>query len=115
MLRKHFWSGTLAYKSTLEKQYFSVSEPKVEVISSKIDRVAAIYTSKFKWAWRAQFLGHTLKLWKSTYLLKLLKWFYYSWSKSLLVSDIKKTAMSSLFIHRDLHGLEDHQLSFSVQ
>ena len=59
---KNFWSGTLAYKSTLEKQYFIVSEPKVEVISSKIDRVAAIYTSKFKWAWRAQFLSHTLQI-----------------------------------------------------
>ena len=62
MLRKNFWSGSLAYKSTLEKQYFIVSEPKVEVISSKIDRVAAIYTSKFKWAWRAQFLSRTLQI-----------------------------------------------------
>ena len=35
-----------------------MSEPKGEVISSKIDRVAAIYTSKFKWAWQAQFLSH---------------------------------------------------------
>ena len=49
-------------KSTLEKQYFIVSEPKVEVISSKIDGVAAIYTSKFKWAWRAQFLSRTLQI-----------------------------------------------------
>ena len=39
---KNFWSGSLAYKSTLEKQYFIVSEPKGEVISSKIDRLAAI-------------------------------------------------------------------------
>ena len=62
MLRKNFWSGSLAYKSTLKKQYFIVSEPKVEVISSKIDRVAAIYTSKFKWAWRAQFLSRTLQI-----------------------------------------------------
>ena len=60
--RKNFWSGSLAYKSTLEKQYFIVSEPKVEVTSSKIDRVAAIYTSKFKWAWRAQFLSHPLQI-----------------------------------------------------
>ena len=52
MLRKNFWSGSLDYKGTLEKQYFIVSDPKVEVISTKIDRVAAIYTSKFKWAWR---------------------------------------------------------------
>ena len=59
---KMIWSGTLAYKSTLEKQYFIVSEPKVEVISSKIDRMAAIFTSKFKWAWRAQFLSHTLQI-----------------------------------------------------
>ena len=62
MLRKNFWSGSLAYKSTLEKQYFIVSEPKVEVISTKIVRMAAIYTSKFKWAWQAQFLSHTLQL-----------------------------------------------------
>jgi hypothetical protein len=48
--------------STLEKQYFIVSEPKVEVISTKIDGVAAIYTSKFKWAWRAQFLSRTLQI-----------------------------------------------------
>ena len=41
-LRKNFWSGSLAYKNTLEKQYFIVSEPKEEVISSKIDRMAAI-------------------------------------------------------------------------
>ena len=62
MLRKNFWSGSLAYKSTLEKKYFIVSEPKVEVISTKIDRVTAIYTSKFKWAWPAQFLSHTLQI-----------------------------------------------------
>ena len=62
MLRKKFWSGSLAYKNTLEKQYFIVSEPKVEVISSKIDHVAAIYTSKFKWAWGAQFLSHTFQI-----------------------------------------------------
>ena len=30
---------------TLEEQYFIVSEPKGEVISSKIDQVVAIYTS----------------------------------------------------------------------
>ena len=40
--RKNFLSGSLAYKGTLEKQYFIVSEPKGEVISSKIDRMAAI-------------------------------------------------------------------------
>ena len=62
MLRKNFWSGSLAYKNTLEKQYFIVSEPKEEVISFKIDRMAAILTSNFKWAWRAQFLSHTLQI-----------------------------------------------------
>ena len=62
MLRKNFWSGSLAYKNTLEKQYFIVSEPTEEVISSKIDQVAAIYTSKFKWTWWAQFLGRTLQI-----------------------------------------------------
>ena len=36
------WSESLAYKGTLEKQYFIVSEPKEEVISSKIDQMAAI-------------------------------------------------------------------------
>ena len=61
MLRKNFWSWSLAYKDTLVKQYFIDSEPKGEVISSKIDRLAAIYTSKFKWAWRAQFLSHTFQ------------------------------------------------------
>ena len=40
----------------------ALSEPKVEVISSKIDRVAAIYTSKLKWAQRAQFLSRTLQI-----------------------------------------------------
>ena len=39
MLQKKFWSGS---KDTLEKQYFIVSEPKGEVISSKIDQIAAI-------------------------------------------------------------------------
>jgi hypothetical protein len=42
MLRKNFWSGSLAYKGTLKKQYFVDSEPKEEVISSKIDRLVAI-------------------------------------------------------------------------
>ena len=46
----------------LGKQYFIDSEPKGEVISSKIDQLAAIYTSKFKWAWWAQFLSHTLQI-----------------------------------------------------
>ena len=62
MLLKNLWFGILAYKTTLEKQYFIDSEPKVEVISSKIDGLAAISTSKFKWAWRAQFLSHTLQI-----------------------------------------------------
>ena len=34
MLWKNFWFGSLAHKSTLKKQYFIVSEPKGEVISS---------------------------------------------------------------------------------
>ena len=62
MLLKNFWSGSLAYKSTLKKQYFIDSEPKGEVISSKIDQLVAIYTSKFKWVWPAQFLSHTLQI-----------------------------------------------------
>ena len=51
MLWKNFWSGSLAYKTTLEKQYFIDSEPKV-----------AIDTSKFKLARQAQFLSHTLQI-----------------------------------------------------
>jgi hypothetical protein len=62
MLQKKICSWSLAYKGTLEKQYFIDSEPKGEVISSKIDQLAAIYTSKFKWAWQAQFLSHTLQI-----------------------------------------------------
>ena len=46
----------------LFKKYFIDSEPKGEVISSKIDRLAAIYISKFKRARQAQFLSHTLKI-----------------------------------------------------
>ena len=42
LIWKNCWSGSLAYKSTLKKQYFIVSEPKREVISSKIDQMAAI-------------------------------------------------------------------------
>ena len=63
MLWINFWSGSLAYKtkSILEKQNFIVSEQKGEVISSKIDQLAAMYTSKFRWAWWAQFLIHTLQ------------------------------------------------------
>ena len=57
-----FCYGSLAYKGTFEKQYFIESEPKTKVISSKIDQLAAIYTFKSKWAWRAQFLSHTLQI-----------------------------------------------------
>ena len=38
----------MVQKTTLEEQYFIDSEPKGEVISSKIEQLAAIYTSKFK-------------------------------------------------------------------
>ena len=48
--------------STLEEQYFVDYEPKGEVISSKINQLVAIYASKFKWAWPAQFLCHTLQI-----------------------------------------------------
>ena len=50
-----------------------MSEPKVEVISAKIDRVAAIYTSKLKWAWRAQFLTHTLQILEINLFFEALK------------------------------------------
>ena len=53
---------TLASRNFLEEQYFIDSEPKGEVICSEIDRLAAIYTSKLKWAWRAQFLSHTFQI-----------------------------------------------------
>ena len=40
--------------TTVQMTYpFGDSEPKGEVISSKIDQLAAIYTSKFKYAWWA--------------------------------------------------------------
>ena len=48
-VRKNFWSGSLASKYTLEDKYFIDSEPKGEVNSSKIDQLAAIYTSRLKW------------------------------------------------------------------
>ena len=57
--KKNFWSGSLAYKTTLENQYYIDSERKEEVISSKIDQLVAIYTSKFKWAW---LLRHTFQI-----------------------------------------------------
>ena len=41
-LWKNFWSGSLASKSTWEEQYFIDSELKGEVISYKIDGLAAI-------------------------------------------------------------------------
>ena len=63
----------------MEKQYFIDSEPKGEVISSKIDQLVAIYTSKFKWAWRGQFLSHTLQILEINQSLEAVK-----------VSDIKK-------------------------
>ena len=54
---KYYFSKVL-----LEAQYFFDSEPKGEVFSFKIDQFTAIYTSKFKWAWQAQFLSHTLQI-----------------------------------------------------
>ena len=42
MLRKNFWSGSLAYKDTLEKQYFIDSESKGDVITSKIDQLCCL-------------------------------------------------------------------------
>jgi hypothetical protein len=57
----------------LEKQYFTEFEPKGEVISSKIDRLAAIYTSKFKWVWQAQFLSHTLQILEINLTFKAVK------------------------------------------
>ena len=97
MLRKNFWSGSLAYISTLEKQYFIDSEPKGEVITSKIDRLAAIYTSKFKWVWRAQFLSHTLQILEINlsfesvkmiliYLITFSFWYKKKWKRVLFLS-----------------------------
>ena len=45
---ENIWSGSLAYKDTLEKQHFIDSEPKGEVISSKTDPLGAIYPSKIQ-------------------------------------------------------------------
>ena len=52
----------MAANQSILEQYFIDSKPKQEVINSKIDQLAAIYTSKFKWAWRAQFLSQTLQI-----------------------------------------------------
>ena len=105
MWRKNCWSGSLAYKSTLEKQYFIVSEPKVEVISSKIDRVAAIYTSKFKWAWRAQFLSHTLQILEINQFFEAVKMVL----PYLVKISFSLMATSSPSIYRDLHELGDYK------
>ena len=57
--QNHFKS----FKKLVDSQNLKgVSEPKVEVISTKIDRLAAIYISKFKWAWWIQFFSHTLQI-----------------------------------------------------
>ena len=103
MLQKNFWSVSLAYKSTLEKQYFIDSEPKGEVISSKIDQLAAIYTSKFKWAWRAQFLSHTLKTLETNLVFKAVKMILIHLIKISFSFWYKKIETSSLSIYRDLH------------
>ena len=87
---KNFWSGMLAYKGTLEKLYFIDSESKGEVSSSKIDQLAGIYTSKFKWAWRAQFLSHTLQILEIIPFFEAVKTILIYLVKILLVSDIKK-------------------------
>ena len=89
-----FWSGSLAYKTTLEKQYFIVSEPKVEVISSKIGRVAAIYTSKFKWAWRAQFLSHTLQILEKVIFFEDLQEILLSFLEIFIITKVTKNAPS---------------------
>ena len=88
---------------TLEEQYFIDSELKGEVISSKIDQLAAINTLKFKWAWRAQFLSQTLQILEINLSFEAVKLIYYTLSKSHLVSDIKKMKKSSLSVYRDLH------------
>ena len=60
---KTFDLGAIASISTLEEQYVIDSEPKEEFIWLQNDQLAAIYmyTSKFKGAWWAQFLSHTLQ------------------------------------------------------
>jgi hypothetical protein len=40
----------------------TLSQLEKSLSSSKIDRLAAISTSKFKWPWWAQFLSHTLQI-----------------------------------------------------
>ena len=67
---------------------------------------------------RLNFWATPFKFWKSTNFLKLSKWFYYTKSKSLLVSEIKKLATSSLSIYRDLHGLfktQNQTIFFSMK
>jgi hypothetical protein len=53
--------------------------------------MAAIETSKFKWAWRAQFFSHTHQTLEINLSFEAVKMILlYLLSKSLLVSDIKK-------------------------
>ena len=99
----HLKSGSLAYKDTLEKQYFIVSEPKGEVISSKIDWMAAISTSNFKWAWPDQFLSHTLQILEINQFFEAVKMVLIYLVKISFSFWYKKRKKSSLSIYRDLH------------
>ena len=95
----------LASKSTLEEHYFIDSEPNGEVISSQIGIWLSFILQNSNGCGGLNFWAKHFEFCKSTYLLKLVKWFYYTKSKSLLVSDVRKMETSLFSINRDLHAL----------
>ena len=62
MIPQKLFSETQGHKTTIEGLYSIDSEPKGEVYSFKIDRVAAVCISKFRRAWQAYFLSYTLQI-----------------------------------------------------
>ena len=112
-LRKNFCSWSLASKSTLEEQYFIDSEPKGEGISSKIDQLVAIYTSKFKWQWWAQFLSQTFQILEinlsfeagkmtQLYLIKISLSFWYTINGNEFPLQLKRPPRLSLLYQNQL-------------
>ena len=55
-LHKKHLNESLPGKTTYFTQYLHYLNPKREVSSCNIDGLIATYTSKLKWAWRAQCL-----------------------------------------------------------
>ena len=75
ILQKNFWSESLAYKSTLEKQYFIVSEPKGEVLALKLTNWQPFILQNANGRSGLNLWATPFKFWKSTNLVKLFKWF----------------------------------------